>query len=180
MEKVFELKNSGKEIILKECTIEYIDQLETLLNNISKESNFTLQHPDIKFEKDKAIKAWERSLKSKTECYLGAFDKKKLIGQIHFRVLDPEHPWIKHVARFGMFIQKDYWGNGIGSELINEMIELCKAMNVKRIEATVRSKNKRALELYERLGFEVEGVRNKAAFIDGKYFDEYYIAYLID
>ncbi len=179
MERTLKL-DSGKEIIFKECSLDYIDQLEIFINTIAKESNFTLQREDSTFNKALAIKSWQRSLDSNHEVYLGAFDGKKLIGQIHFRVLDPEHPWIKHVGRFGMFVLKDYWGQGIGSELIQGMIEFVKPLGVKRIEATVRSKNKRALELYERLGFEVEGVRNKAAFIDGKFQDEYYISYLID
>lgn len=102
-----------------------------------------------------------------------------MVGQIHFRAMDQEHPWIKHVGRFGMFVLKDYWRQSIGAELVRTMIEFAENLGVKRIEATLRSKNKRALELYERLGFEVEGVRNRAAFIDRKYQDEYYIACLI-
>ena len=168
------------QLTLRECEIKDIDQLEGLLETIGKETNFTLQRPGIKLNKELAQKAWERSLNSKDEIYLGAFVKDKLIGQIHMRVLEPVHPWISHVARFGMFIIKDYWGKGIGKNLVLEMIEFAKSIGVKRIEATVRSKNKRAIELYERLGFEVEGVRNKAAYIDGEFQDEYYIAYLID
>lgn len=168
------------ELTLRECEIKDLDQLEGLLETIGKETNFTLQRPGIKLNKELAQKAWERSLNSKNEIYLGAFVKDKLIGQIHMRVLEPDHPWVSHIARFGMFIIKDYWGKGIGKNLVLEMIEFAKSIDVKRIEATVRSKNKRAIELYERLGFEVEGVRNRAAKVDDIFQDEYYIAYLVN
>lgn len=179
MEKIITLKNNLN-ITIKECTPEYIDQLEGFLESIAKETKFTLQTENTKFTKSSARKSWQRSLDSKNETYLGAFDGNKLIGQIHFRGMDQNHPWIKHVGKFGMFILKDYWGHGIGTELIKAMIDFAKEIGIKRIEATVRSKNERALKLYEKIGFIVEGTRTKAVYIDECFQDEYYIAYLID
>ena len=48
-----------------------------------------------------------------------------------------------------------------------------------RIEAEVRAANVNGVQLYQRYGFKIEGLREKAAFIDGNYVDEYYIAKII-
>lgn len=38
--------------------------------------------------------------------------------------------------------------------------------------------NKVAIKLYEKTGFKIEGVKEKASVVDGKYVDEYYMARL--
>ena len=41
-----------------------------------------------------------------------------------------------------------------------------------------RCENERGVQLYEKMGFKIEGKREMAAFIDGRFQDEYYIAFV--
>ena len=50
-----------------------------------------------------------------------------------------------------------------------------KANDIKRIELTVICKNKRAVNLYKSMGFEVEGVKKASLKIDDRFVDEYYM-----
>jgi len=42
-----------------------------------------------------------------------------------------------------------------------------------RVELTVHTTNQRAFELYQRHGFEVEGIRRKSLLVNGRLVDEY-------
>lgn len=63
---------------------------------------------------------------------------------------------------------------------MDTMLSRAKTIGIKRIEAQVVCKNERALKLYQKCGFSIEGVR-KSSFYDGsEYLDEYFISKLIE
>ncbi len=39
--------------------------------------------------------------------------------------------------------------------------------------------NERAVGLYQKVGFEIEGTRKNSLFVNGKYVDEYYMALIM-
>ena len=53
-------------------------------------------------------------------------------------------------------------------EVLDEAIE----NGINRLELEVSEKNKFAISLYEKLGFEVEGVKRRAFLVNGNYEDE--------
>ena len=59
-------------------------------------------------------------------------------------------------------VKKSERGQGIGSSLFQAVEEYARAQGSRRIEFDVFSANKRALELYKRLGYEIEGVKRRA------------------
>jgi len=85
----------------------------------------------------------------------------------------------KHVGIMGVGLLPEYRGKGIGGKLIKKTIKKAKEKGIKRIELGVHADNRNALGLYLKLGFEVEGLRKKAHFIDGKYIDVYMMALFV-
>jgi RimJ/RimL family protein N-acetyltransferase len=69
---------------------------------------------------------------------------------------------------------------GIGAKLMGVTIAAAWCKGFTRIELTVRADNKNAKALYERLGFETEGIMRRAFQIDGAYSDCYSMALLKD
>jgi RimJ/RimL family protein N-acetyltransferase len=51
-------------------------------------------------------------------------------------------------------------------------------MNLQRIELNVFSVNPRALRVYERVGFKVEGTRRRSQFVGGRYVDSFVMGLL--
>ena len=49
-------------------------------------------------------------------------------------------------------------------------------MKFSRLELTVICENSVAKHLYEKNGFEIEGIKRKSVLVDGKYLDEFYMA----
>lgn len=94
----------------------------------------------------------------------------KIVGAAGLHPLDTRRR--SHAAYIGMSVHDDYAGRGIGTALLSALLELAdKWLNFKRIELTVWSDNTRAIALYERAGFEREGLLRKYAWRDGDYAD---------
>lgn len=76
-----------------------------------------------------------------------------------------------------MFVHDDYQNQGIGSKLMEAMLDLAENwLNLKRIELTVYTDNAPAIHLYEKYGFAIEGTMRKYAFRDGQYVDVHAMA----
>jgi len=73
-----------------------------------------------------------------------------------------------HAATFGMAVHDDFTGRGVGTVLMQAMIDQAdRWLGLTRLELTVWSDNDRAIALYERFGFEREGVLRAYAWRDG-------------
>ena len=86
---------------------------------------------------------------------------------------------IKHRVDLAITVLKNYWGNGIGVALINYTIDYCKMNSIKKIELTVRVDNERALKLYKKFGFEIEGEVKNFIYLNGNYYNCYFMGLLL-
>ena len=85
----------------------------------------------------------------------------------------------RHSAGLGITLLKEYRGQGIGTILMERAIEWAKGTRVlTRIELEVYPHNARAIHLYEKCGFVVEGVRRNAYVKSGQYKDAVIMALL--
>jgi ribosomal protein S18 acetylase RimI-like enzyme len=66
-----------------------------------------------------------------------------------------------------MGVLKEYRQLGIGKILAEQTIKKAKQQNMLRIELEVLASNLPAIGLYEKLGFQVEGIKKNARIIDG-------------
>jgi RimJ/RimL family protein N-acetyltransferase len=71
-------------------------------------------------------------------------------------------------------------GQGVGTGLLAEAKRWAASVGVHRLELTVMAHNHRAIGLYERMGFSVEGRRSQCLAIDGRFVDELYMAVILD
>ncbi len=84
-----------------------------------------------------------------------------------------EHVW--HVN--GLAVDPALEGHGIGRALMEGLIAEARARGARRMTLRVFGPNERARRLYERLGFEVEGVlRGEFRVGDGEYVDDWFMA----
>ena len=85
---------------------------------------------------------------------------------------------IRHSAYIVVGIREKFRGIGIGSKLFSILDIWAKENNITRLELSVICSNDIARRLYEKNGFEIEGIKKNSMIIDGKYVDEYYMAKL--
>jgi ribosomal protein S18 acetylase RimI-like enzyme len=80
----------------------------------------------------------------------------------------------KHVADiFGMYVSSKYRNQGIGSELLDNVILLIKESRaVRKIKLSVNPEQEYAVKLYNKYGFSSIGLSRDEHCVEGKFYDE--------
>lgn len=85
----------------------------------------------------------------------------------------------KHSASLGMGIHDDFTGKGVGTQLLEKLIDAADNWHaITRIELNVFTDNEAGIRLYEKFGFEKEGTLRRYAFRHGAYADCYMMSRL--
>ena len=71
-----------------------------------------------------------------------------------------------------MSVRKSFWGLGIGSFMLDMLLDWARDTQIiTKINLRVRTDNHRAILLYERKGFLIEGTISKELLVAGQYYD---------
>jgi putative acetyltransferase len=99
----------------------------------------------------------------------------EVVGTISLEM--QEHPRRRHVGHLGMVIRDDMRGRGIGTALLREAVDLADNwLNLLRLELEVWTDNQRAIRLYRKFDFVVEGTHRCWAYRDGQMIDAHVMA----
>lgn len=85
----------------------------------------------------------------------------------------------KHVGVITLMVNSDYQNKGVGSLLMDKLINLSESLNIIRLELCVFRDNYKAINLYNKFGFKEEGIKVKSALKNGEYIDEVMMARII-
>ncbi len=99
----------------------------------------------------------------------------RVVGNIGMQVSQRERT--AHCASFGIGVHDEFHGHGIGSQLIETVLNLADNwLNIKRIQIEVNSDNAAAIACYKKFGFEIEGEAKCSVFREGEFISTYYMA----
>ncbi|MCT4584463.1 MAG: GNAT family N-acetyltransferase [Peptostreptococcaceae bacterium] len=101
-------------------------------------------------------------------------DKDKIVGFL--KAYRGEYNRIKHSAHIVVGILRAYRGKKLGTKLFEQLDIWAVENNIKRLDLTVIKSNEIALNLYKKMGFKIEGLKEKTMIVDGVYKDEYCLA----
>ena len=94
----------------------------------------------------------------------------EMIAHIDLRSRD--EPSTSHRALLGMGMNIDYRGQGIGSQLVEFVLDWAsKQPLIKWVDLQVMSNNQPGVKLYQKMGFELQGKYEEMFYFDGEYFD---------
>jgi len=136
------------------------------LDSVSKEMRYlaSFEAPDL----EKVTKFVLDNIATNVAQFV-ALDGGRVVG---WADISPERAAaIKHVGSLGMGIISEYRGQGIGGRLLLACVEQAQRNGISRITLQVRTDNESAIKLYEKVGFQTEGVMTDSMHVDGKYFD---------
>ena len=101
----------------------------------------------------------------------------KVVGMFSLNAFT--RPRRQHAGAIGMSVHEDWQGKGVGAALMRAGVDLADNwLNLTRLELEVYTDNEPAVRLYERFGFEREGLLRQHAYRDGRYVDAYAMARL--
>ena len=87
---------------------------------------------------------------------------------------------LRHSISPMVAVRQAYAGQGIATRLFEAMEEWARAHDIHRIYLHVQADNHRAVALYHRLGYHVEGFHRHAVRLDGEWVDDYTMAKLLE
>lgn len=171
---------SGEELIIREAVPDDAARLVSYIHTVSVETDFlTFGKGDFNVSVPEERKILEESLKAKNKVFLVAEIDGEVAGLL--TVGASPRPRLKHIGDFGISVQEKYWGMGIGSYMLEAMIEWAKSTGViRKLDLSVLVSNTRAIELYKKFGFEIEGTNRRHMLIEGEFHDAHSMGMLID
>lgn len=170
----FDLKD-GRKALIRSPKEEDIQGILDYLYISAGETDYILRYPEecnrYTYEDEK--KLIERLNASKLDAMLVCIVDGKVAGncQISFN----DRIKTKHRASIGIALLKEYWNQGIGTQLFLQMIRIAKEQEgVLQMELEFVERNSRARHLYEKMGFRIAGIHPNAIRLkDGTLLNEY-------
>ena len=159
---------------IRRCEINDADNMLKMLLELDKETEYMLFEADERPNDINRVRAMINQSINGDNLLLIAIEDDNIIGFLSAQreILRK----IKHIAYIVVGIREKFRGKGIGKKLFCELDLWAKENNISRLELTVMCPNTIAKQLYEKSGFEVEGIKRNAIFMNDKYIDEYYMS----
>ncbi|MCR8744665.1 GNAT family N-acetyltransferase [Romboutsia lituseburensis] len=162
--KEIKLKN-GEIAILREAMKEDAKQMIDYLNIVGGESDFiTFGANEFSMSIEDEENYIEKINSMKNCKMILTIINNEIVGIAS--VTSDQKERMKHNGILGISFRKKYWGMGIGNEVMKYLIEWSKSNGItKKISLLVREDNARGINLYEKFGFEKEGLLKKDIYI---------------
>ena len=142
---------------------EHIDRLWSLLDGVARERRFLAAVQAFPPEVTRHFVLGNRS-RGHPQCVAIAGDQ--LIGWCDVVPANP-FPGFGHAGRLGMGVRASHRGRGIGRALLAAALSGATRAGFRRVELEVFSSNAPAMSLYQRAGFQIEGIKRAARDLDG-------------
>lgn len=167
--------NDGRFLLIRTAAVEEAAAVLEHVNTVCGESD-SLSFGPGEFELTEAEEQEfiRKCLASANQLYLlGSIDD-TIVATLHFS--GGHRPRVRHSGELGMSVRKLHWGLGIGSLMLDTLIDWATGTGiVRKINLRVRTDNRRAIALYERKGFVMEGTIHKEVLVNGKYYDHHWM-----
>lgn len=158
-------------IIIRQALPEDAEGFLELLKQVGGETdNLTFSGEGVPFTVQEEKEMLEKVLNSESQIFLVAEKNGKIVGNASYTGFTNAR--MAHRGEFGISVLKSEWGQGIGSMLLEKIIDFAKnTAQAEIISLEVRSDNERAIGLYKKFGFQKIGEFKGFFKIDGEYID---------
>ena len=145
-------------------------QLLEYLKQIGGETdNLTFGANGIPFTVEQEAALLEQIAASSNRRFFLALDGDRIVGNACVDGFG--NPRFRHRCNLAISVLRDYWGRGIGTCLMERMLDFARQIGVELASLEVRSDNERAKALYRKFGFQSFGTFPRYFKINGRYFD---------
>lgn len=166
-----ELKNSEILILRKPITSD-AEEIIDYLNIVGGESdNLLFGANEFHFTVEKEREYIENLNNTPHTIMILAFIENDLVGIGQISGNDRKR--IAHNCELAISVRKKYWGKGIGSIMMEELIRFAKDHNtIKSISLGVKSDNINAIKLYKKYGFVEAGIHKNYFNVNSIFYDK--------
>lgn len=161
---------TGRACILRSPAAKDAEKILAHMRLTSGETDYMLRYPDeitLPVKDERAL--LERIAASSNEVMIAAEIDGKLVANAGFSPVLPCEK-ARHRAEFGISVQRAYWGEGIGSAILEGILDSARRAGYRQMELDVVSDNERGVALYRKFGFRAYGTLEHACLLrDGSW-----------
>ena len=167
----------GRNVILRTPIWRDLDDLLELINSLVDEKADILvsQKFTREAEAEWLLKVLSRLMKDELFFLVAEVDK-KAVASSDFQVQGGTD---EHIGEMGIVVRNGYRNLGIGTEIMKTLLEQAASYGLKTVTVNAFATNKRAIHVYEKVGFVQTGMIPKKHFRQGTYIDEIVMKKLI-
>jgi RimJ/RimL family protein N-acetyltransferase len=149
-----------------------------LRKTLDSETRFMLREPGEQTMTVEEQRRWIKAIQARdNQTILVAEDGGKLVGFLS--AIGGEYRRRSRTVHVVIGILQAHSGRGLGTQLFEELERWSRARDLHRLELTVMVHNERAIRLYRKMGFVIEGTKRHSLLVDGAYVDEYVMARIL-
>ena len=137
------------ELLIREAEPSDAAELVTFLNRVSVETDFTsLDRNGILMTDTEMELFLDKQAQSENQITLLALLNDEIAGLVN--ITADQRKRVRHIGDLFIVIGKKYWNNGLGSLLLEEVLEWAQASGIlRRLQLTVQTRNQAAVYLYQ-------------------------------
>ena len=166
------LIKSGKMCVIRRAEEADAEMMLEYLKAVFGETPYMLQEPEeVRTNLEEERELLRRAAEDPRWLVLLAFVDGDFAGSCSFAAVS-ERSRAQHRCTVGISLYRAFWDMGIGTALLEELLEAAEAAGYEQAELDVVSANEKAVRLYQKLGFEAAGaVPHAVKYADGTYAD---------
>ncbi|MBD3192211.1 MAG: GNAT family N-acetyltransferase [Candidatus Heimdallarchaeota archaeon] len=162
----------GVKVRLRSLELEDLEDIMKDWNTLSLRVNTGRALPDPRKSREEFIRdSWEYRKEGRGYIFaIEQLETKEFLGHCSLFIINRT----ARSANLGIFIyNKDNQGRGYGTDAMRVLLKIgFDFLNLHRIELGVYPVNKRAIHVYQKVGFKKVGRKREARFMSGEYRDE--------
>jgi RimJ/RimL family protein N-acetyltransferase len=168
----------GREVILRTPRQEDLEDLMELINSLVDEKAEIARTEKVTREEEvEWLPKMLSGLEKNELFFLVAEVDRKLVASSDIHVLRGDE---KHVGVLGIVVKSGFRDLGIGTEMMKTLVERATVLELKVLTLQVFATNRRAVHVYEKIGFVQTGAVPKKHLREGQYIDEIIMTKLIE
>lgn len=142
-------------IVIKEAMPEDAEMLIAYTKQVGGETdNLTFDGNGFPITIEQEARFLQKTHDDKHSIHLLAWKDNRIVGDGSLSGFPRR---MSHRAELGLTVSKAEWNKGVGSLLMEKLIEYARNNEIEVINLEVRNDNKRAIHLYEKFGFRIIG-----------------------
>ncbi|EFR45088.1 GNAT family N-acetyltransferase [Streptococcus pseudoporcinus] len=168
-------------VLIEEARAEDAEAIINLLDQVAQETSFI---SDVEVFKKVSLEQLQFLLASQTEsalelCLVLKVDQ-ELVGLLN--ISNSKLKERAHLGELFVVVSEAYQGYGLGQDLIELALNWIREMGLlKKLELQVQVRNQKAIHVYEKFGFRIEGKRKLAVKTkDGEFLDTYFMGKILE
>jgi RimJ/RimL family protein N-acetyltransferase len=161
----------GHAVTVREAQRDDAAELVRFIDRASGESDYSTFGPgefELSVEEEAAV--LEEAAASPSRLFLVAVIDGEIVGNLAFAA--GRRSRMSHVGEFGMSVARKVWGRGVGAAMLDCLLTWARSNPaISKVNLRVRTDNQRAVALYERRGFVLEGTLRRELRVAGVDYD---------